>query len=88
MLTFQENINLKEEGTNDTHVHGANIVVLLVVCLRILKQNAADRRVQIAHSMNMVIYLSLNILLYFLFNFCFQQTERVQLSKMFLKLVK
>jgi len=44
MLTFQENINPKNEST-DTHAWGANIVALLVLCLRILKQDAADGRV-------------------------------------------
>jgi len=45
MLTFQENINPKNKDTNDTHAFSANIVVLLILCLRILKQNAADGRV-------------------------------------------
>jgi hypothetical protein len=44
MLTFHENINPKDESTG-THAWGANIVVLLVQCLRILKQDAADGRV-------------------------------------------
>jgi len=45
MLTFQENINPKDEATNNTHTCSANIVVLLVLCLKILKENAAVGRV-------------------------------------------